>query len=134
MLEATIEGEKDDDDDQEFGTVTVKFEDGGMAMVSYALADLPEECEDCYMAIYDGDECSDMGDPLWDTDEWSSDTKWEEEGKIGTNLDGEAAGGMFGIDSGLSYDENKCKPLVVFDGDGDEIGCGMLEPEEGYGC
>jgi hypothetical protein len=113
----------------DYGEIVVSFKGGDMDKISYDLEDMPENCEDCYMAIHSKKCGGRTGDYLWKSGSWSNSSKWKKEGKITTSKHGNAAGTIFGIDSGYNYKKNKEKWITIFDDDGDKIACGKLKTD-----
>ena len=98
------------------------------------LRNLPKKCKEseCYMAVLEGT-CSDLDDELH-TDAiklWvkGGDTSYS------TSKGGNAAGTIFGLESGYGYDDNECEMMVIYGPEDDSkddievIGCGQLVPD-----
>jgi hypothetical protein len=120
---------KIDKGSNDFGEIVVSFKSGDMDKISYDLTDMPKKCKDCYMAIHKKKCGGSTGAYLWTSGSWSNNPKWKKEGKITTSQDGNAAGTIFGIDSGYDFKSNKGKWITIFDDDGDKIGCGKLKED-----
>ena len=119
-------------DVEDAGMVTVKFEDGHMVAISYELdgQEMPDECEECYLAIHKKKSCENPGSEKWTTESGWTASKWDSEAHFTTSFNGKGAGTFFDIDNGYGYGDNKCRALIIYDG-GDAIGCAKLAPEGG---
>lgn len=117
------------------GEISVYFEDDEMMSISYELEDMPEKCEDCYIAIHARESCNSPGKEYWDSafndNRRGRSSKWERNGAITASKHGHAAGMIMDIDNRYSYNRNKCNAIVVYDDDGDEMECAQLVPKNG---
>lgn len=117
------------------GEISVYFEDDEMMSISYELEDMPEKCEDCYIAIHARESCNSPGKEYWDSafndDRRGRSSKWERNGAITASKYGHAAGMIMDIDNKYSYSRNKCNAIIVYDEDGDEMECAQLVPKNG---
>jgi len=97
----------DDDYDDLDGKVTIKEHKKHDSLVlEYDITDGAEDCDNCLLAIYNGNSCSNLG------------SSFDSDGRYDSDYDGEASG-SFRLDYSYELKDLECKFIVIFD-DGDK--------------
>lgn len=93
----------DDEYDDLDGKVTIKEHKKHDALVlEYDIKDGAEDCDDCLLAIYDGNSCSNLG------------SSFDSDGRYDSDFDGEASG-SFRLDYSYELEDLECKLIIIFD-------------------
>lgn len=111
------------------GAVTVAYRADGTFKFEYDLAGLEASCERCGIHIHSGTSCNtheEVKGPGWNSDLvldlWTAD----DGAAYGTDESG-AAKGYFNMYNGFSMGKNQGRAVVIHDGGGVRVGCGVLE-------